>query len=173
MDDVLASIRRIVIEEERAEGKRPPAGAEAAAPTGEDEDGEPIPLPTAFRRPGDEGPARAAEPTGPAVAQESGEEFVLTSSMQAQPEGEEAPEPAGEPAAGAPPAPEPAEPEPAPPADPAAAAEDAPVTLDEEELAEMVRGIIRKELTGSFGATLSKNIQKLVQEEVRKALASR
>ncbi len=218
MDDVLASIRRIVIEEERAE-----AGKGPAVPDPDPDGNDPIPLPSAFRKPGDEpvvdiaeiaervrdtqgpGPARempGADIPDPSVlagprpveprAPEAEEEFVLTSSMQAasdddmlddgeeelrldsaveaEPEtyAETAPGAGADAAAGTEPATQAdAVPEPEPvPAMPA-------FELDEEALTEKVRDIIRQELTGNFGATLSRNIQKLVQDEVRKALSGK
>lgn len=195
MDDVLASIRRIVTEEER--------GAKAeAAPQPEDSPQGPIPLPTAFRRPGAEPspfPSRQGDDDGP---EEDGE-FVLTSSMRAQAEAAEealrrsaaasadmeredtdydeddALEPeedevsdsalatlrmAGSEMSASP------EPEFEAEMEPQA---ETPLTLDEEQLSDLIRGIIQQELTGSFGATLSRNIQRLVQDEVRKALDAR
>ena len=184
MDDVLASIRRIVIEEERAEDAGSAGGTDTSERQDQGEQAEPIPLPTAFQRP-EEDETRAPAPpvavaatdsgagdtdptgddagdAGEAAAPEPGGEFVLTSSMLARPGDEPAalPNPVEE-AAG----------DPAPVEDATAASE--PATLDEEQLTELVRGIVRTELTGSYGATLSRNIQRLVRDEVRKALAER
>lgn len=209
MDDVLASIRRIVIEEERgargaAAGRTGGTGGAGGGGGGASEDAaDTIPLPSAFRKPGTAesaapmpGPAAQRPPVAADVwdtGEDTGDddasdaEFVLTSSMLAErdaaapfgapsgPVSSPAPSPvptsAPAPAASAPPAPPPAPPRPEP-AD-GQEGQDGALMMDEEQLAELVRTIIRQELTGSFGATLSRNIQKLVQDEVQKALAAR
>lgn len=207
MEDVLASIRRIVREEERSAGS---TGSDAVEESGAAEE---IPLPKAFRPPSDGEQETVSEPAR--AAKRPDEEIVLTSSMRKtgedaldddeedalplsplreveRPSETEAAAPLRKPAA----APEPEDDDgdeplplrqgfaPGAPAaeaaasqeDPAAAPEPEPVppaapAIDEAMLEEMIRKVVRQELSGSFGVTLSKNIQKLVQDEIRKALA--
>ncbi|WP_212524494.1 hypothetical protein [Actibacterium sp. MT2.3-13A] len=53
------------------------------------------------------------------------------------------------------------------------AADDGDTVLDEEALRDLVAALVRQELQGALGARITRNVRKLVRQEINRALASR
>jgi hypothetical protein len=50
---------------------------------------------------------------------------------------------------------------------------DEPLSLDEAQIADIARAVLREELRGDFGKTISRNMRRMVREEVERLLAER
>jgi cell pole-organizing protein PopZ len=49
----------------------------------------------------------------------------------------------------------------------------APADVSDERIAELARTVVRQELAGAFGQTLTRNVKALIKDEVARALAAR
>jgi cell pole-organizing protein PopZ len=47
------------------------------------------------------------------------------------------------------------------------------LSIDESHIVEIARAVVREELAGAFGQTLTRNVKALVRDEVARALAAR
>lgn len=150
MDDVMASIRRIIRSERSAE---PETTKESFASDAEVVD-------------------ETAE-----VSPEANEPFSLTEDMRVEDSEAEAPKPEHDDAASIPPTPEVAEPE-VPQAtsvgEVTTAEPDMPqqnaVSLDESAIEDMIRRVLREELMGEIGQNISANVTRMIETEVTRRL---
>lgn len=51
--------------------------------------------------------------------------------------------------------------------------DDAPLTMDEDVLRELIRDVLREELQGQMGVRMTRNLRRLVRSEISRALTSR
>ena len=186
--DILASIRRIVREESHE-----PDAAEVGVleltpemrlePPREAEPPEQQPLKPGPPEAAPE--ARASEDVWRASVT-AGPELEGEPQPQPQPQPQPRPQPRPQPQPRPEPRPQPQprpEPRPVEAADAGAAREgegegegvelDEPLSLDEAQIADIARAVLREELRGDFGKTISRNMRRMVREEVERLLAER